>query len=266
MPTPRSLTTAPHADFELEVVAGSVARRHQRRDGVLQPAALHRHGLRASSTGARSAVSHCEPGTRGALAGSLRLAGPVHPVTRASGCGTALPAQFTTSGTGYQSVFGAANASNTAPLPWGGRLFTTWDAGRPVELHPGTLEFVAEVGHRDSWGGSSLDMPGVLPFLLSSAHPVADPDRDCLWTREARLRDGAELRDATGGGALRPGRRHPGAALAARRGRVRRIDPHRQPDPRLDHPRRLRQLQARPGRDVRRRTASSPSTTRSRSG
>ena len=25
-------------------------------------------------------------------------------------------------------------------------------------------------------------MPGIMPFLLSSAHPVADPDRDCLWS------------------------------------------------------------------------------------
>lgn len=51
-----------------------------------------------------------------------------------------------------------------------------------MELNPDTLEFVAEVGHVDSWGGSSMPMGGVVPFLLSTAHPVADPDRGCLWT------------------------------------------------------------------------------------
>ncbi len=92
------------------------------------------------------------------------------------------PEQFSSGAVGYTSPFGPPNCSNTAPLPWGDRLFTTWDAGRPVELNPDTLEFVAEVGHVDTWGGSSMPMGGVLPFLLSSAHPVADPERDCLWT------------------------------------------------------------------------------------
>ena len=188
MPTPHSLTTAPHADFELEVVEGAWPDdisgemvfsspqhctvdgvRHLRLGGDLPPRARTRHREARPRVGS--------PGSRA-------------PSSRpASGCGTACPSSSPPSGTGYQSVLGASNASNTAPLPWGGRLYTTWDAGRPIELHPGTLEFVAEVGHRDSWGGSSLDMPGVMPFLLSSAHPVVDPDRDCLWTREARLRD-----------------------------------------------------------------------------
>ena len=92
------------------------------------------------------------------------------------------PEQFSSGVIGYTSPFGPPNASNTAPLPWGNRLYTTWDAGRPVELNPETLEFVAEVGHVDSWGGSSMPIGGVLPFLFSTAHPVADPERHCLWT------------------------------------------------------------------------------------
>jgi carotenoid cleavage dioxygenase-like enzyme len=92
------------------------------------------------------------------------------------------PDVFTPGPTGYSSPFGPPNSSNTAPLPWGNRLFTTWDAGRPVELDPGTLEFVGEVGHVDTWGGSSLPTEDVLPFVFSTAHPVADPDRDCMWT------------------------------------------------------------------------------------
>jgi hypothetical protein len=51
-----------------------------------------------------------------------------------------------------------------------------------VELHPGTLEYVAEVGHIDSWGGASMGGDTVLPFLFSSAHPVVDPERHGLWT------------------------------------------------------------------------------------
>ena len=178
--TPRTLTTAVHADFELEVVKGSwpddisgdmVFSSPQRCTpmayGIFDWGAICRLAL--------------EPGTRGATSG--RFAWQSRSIqTPGKRLWDRHPKQFTTSAAGYQSVFGAANASNTAPLPWGGRLFTTWDAGRPVELHPRTLEFVAEVGHRDSWGGSSLDMPGVLPFLLSSAHPVADPDRNCMWT------------------------------------------------------------------------------------
>ena len=92
------------------------------------------------------------------------------------------PEQFSSGAIGYNSPFGATNCANTAPLPWGDRLYTTWDAGRPVELDPGTLEFVAEVGHIDSWGGPSMPIPGVMPFLFSTAHPVVDPERDCLWT------------------------------------------------------------------------------------
>jgi hypothetical protein len=180
MSTPRSLTTAPHADFELEVVDGTWP------DDISgemvfsspQHCSAMEYGIFDWGAICRLALT---PGTRGASAG--RFAWQTRSIQSP---GKRLwdrhPEQFRTRGTGYQSVLGAANASNTAPLPWGGRLFTTWDAGRPVELHPGTLEYVAEVGHRDSWGGNSLDMPGIMPFLLSSAHPVADPDRDCLWS------------------------------------------------------------------------------------
>ena len=122
-----------------------------------------------------------EPGTRGAAPG--RFAWQSRSIeTPGKRLFDRHPERFSSGATGYSSPFGSANASNTAPLPWGNRLFTTWDAGRPVELHPETLEFVAEVGHVDTWGGSSLPTGGVLPFLFSSAHPVADPERDCLWT------------------------------------------------------------------------------------
>ena len=117
-----------------------------------------------------------EPGARGAAPG--RFAWQSRSIeTPGKRLYNRHPDQFTTSPVGYASPFGPANSSNTAPLPWGNRLYTTWDGGRPVELNPDTLEFVAEVGHVDSWGGSSMPMGGVVPFLLSTAHPVADPDR-----------------------------------------------------------------------------------------
>ncbi len=90
------------------------------------------------------------------------------------------PDLFTAGPVGTNSPWGVSNAANTAPLPWGDRLFATWDAGRPVEVDPVTLAFVAEVGHRDDWK-PALDQP-VLPLVSTTAHPVIDPERGCLWT------------------------------------------------------------------------------------
>jgi len=180
MSTPRSLTTAPHADFELELVEGAWPDDISGDMVFSSPQRCTPMEYAIFDWGAICRLA-LEPGTRGAGPGrfSWQSRSIQSPGKR---LWDRHPEQFATSGTGYQSPFGASNASNTAPLPWGGRLFTTWDAGRPIELHPETLEFVAEVGHRDSWGGGSMDMPGVMPFLLSCAHPVVDPERDCLWS------------------------------------------------------------------------------------
>jgi len=90
------------------------------------------------------------------------------------------PDAFTPGPIGTMSPFGYSNAANTAPLPWGDRLFATWDGGRPVEVDPASMAFLAEVGHRDDWS-PSMDLP-VLPLVNSTAHPVVDPERNCLWT------------------------------------------------------------------------------------
>lgn len=90
------------------------------------------------------------------------------------------PEQFRATATGPHSPFGYSNCANTAPLPWGDRLFATWDAGRPVEVDPVTLDALGEVGHHDDWL-TALDAP-VLPLIVSSAHPMIDPERHCLWT------------------------------------------------------------------------------------
>lgn len=92
------------------------------------------------------------------------------------------PDVFTATMLGVHSPFGLTNAANTAPLPWGDRLFTTWDVGRPVEVDPVGLTFLGEVGRRDEWLAFELFPQPVLPMITSTAHPVVDPDRDLLWT------------------------------------------------------------------------------------
>lgn len=92
------------------------------------------------------------------------------------------PDVFNSTMLGVQSPFGLVNAANTAPLPWGDRLFMTWDVGRPVEIDPHSLQFLGEVGRADEWQVFDL-LPGpVLPMITSTAHPVIDPERNCLWT------------------------------------------------------------------------------------
>lgn len=180
MPTPRTLTTAPHRNFELEVVSGEWPGDISGEALYSSPQSLGGLPYRIFDFGAMCRLS-LEPGTRGAGPGRFAWQS-VSIETPGKRLWNRQPDAFSGGVTGYLSPFGPPNSANTAPLPWGGRLFATWDGGRPVELHPETLAFVAEVGHVDSWGGNSLEMGGVLPFLLSSAHPVADPDRDCLWS------------------------------------------------------------------------------------
>ena len=180
MPVPASLTTSPHQDFELGVVAGAWPDDISGEVVFSSPQNGRNLPYAIFDWGAICRLS-LESGTRGAAPG--RFAWQSRSIeTPGKRLFDRHPEQFTAGPIGYQSPFGSPNCSNTAPLPWGNRLYTTWDAGRPVELNPETLEFVAEVGHVDTWGGSSMPMGGVLPFLFSTAHPVADPDRGCLWT------------------------------------------------------------------------------------
>lgn len=185
MPTPRSLATAPQQDFELEVVSGTWPTDISGEVVFSSPNNSRKLPYAIFDWGAICRLS-LEPGQRGAAPGhfawqSRTIQSPGKRIFDRHAD------QFSHGAIGYLSPFGPPNCSNTAPLPWGNRLYTTWDAGRPIELHPETLEFVSEVGHVDSWGGSSMPMPGVLPFLFSSAHPVADPERDCLWTVKLEL-------------------------------------------------------------------------------
>ena len=120
-----------------------------------------------------------QPGTHGA--DGDRWAWRVRKLDTASArLRAARPDAFESGVLGTMSPFGFSNAANTAPLPWGDRLFATWDAGRPVEVDPVTMATLGEVGHRDDWD-PTMDLP-VLPMVNSTAHPVIDPERDCLWT------------------------------------------------------------------------------------
>lgn len=92
------------------------------------------------------------------------------------------PDVFRSTMVGIHSPFGMTNAANTAPLPWGDRLFMTWDVGRPVEIDPYTLAFAGEVGHRRDWRTFEVFPQPLLPMVRSTAHPVIDPDRNVMWT------------------------------------------------------------------------------------
>lgn len=179
MPIPRSMMgSVPPAGLDLRLVAGTWP---EGLEGELfvstaEQATAGRHAFFGDGVMARLSL---RPGTFGAR--------PDRWAWRSTVLGTpsrrlreAVPEAFTAGAYGTTSPFGFSNAANTAPLPWGDRLFATWDAGRPVEVDPLSLSSLGEVGHRCAWP-AFVDAP-VLPFVASSAHPVVDPDRDCLWT------------------------------------------------------------------------------------
>ena len=122
-----------------------------------------------------------QPGTHGAAPGTFawRHALIDSPSARLR---AARPDVFNATVVGVQSPYGLLNAANTAPLPWGDRLFCTWDVGRPVEVDPLSLRFLGDVGHRDQWNVFEFAPQPLLPMVTSTAHPVIDPDRDVMWT------------------------------------------------------------------------------------
>jgi carotenoid cleavage dioxygenase-like enzyme len=90
----------------------------------------------------------------------------------------------------FNWLLGARNMNNTAfyPLPAKGqkiedpcRLLVTWDAGRPWEIDPITLEAKTPVGTRKEWVAEAL---GTHPFpvTFSTAHPQWDSEAQQLFT------------------------------------------------------------------------------------
>lgn len=180
VPIPRSILTAtpPDAlDLELtsgtwpEDIAGEIF------FSASDPQTATRHSFFGDGIVRRLSLAG---GAHGAAPGSFALRSAIVD-TPSRRLRTERPDVFESGAFGTTSPFGFNNAANTAPLPWGDRLFATWDAGRPVEVDPVTLRFLGEAGDRASWGPDAFDS-AVLPMYPSSAHPVVDPERDCLWT------------------------------------------------------------------------------------
>ena len=182
MALPRSiLDPVEPADRDLAVVAGSMP------DGITGEIVIS--GPHPSTLGPPHAFYGAgltyrlslQPGTFGAAPGTYawRHAWIDSPSARLQ---HARPELFQRTMLGVQSPFGIVNAANTAPLPWGDRLFTTWDVGRPVEVDPERLNFLGEVGRADEWLQSPRLAGAALPMVTSTAHPVIDPDRNCMWT------------------------------------------------------------------------------------
>ncbi|MFD0900812.1 carotenoid oxygenase family protein [Actinomadura sediminis] len=174
MPVPRSILGADHPDMDLEVIAGAWpddVRGHY----VVSASDQRSHPVHAFFGDGIMARLPLRPGPGGRFPWRARVLDT--PSVRLK---RARPDLFTPGPVGTSSPWGFVNCANTAPLPWGDRLFATWDAGRPVEVDPVTLGFVAEVGHRDDWK-PAMDQ-AVLPLISTTAHPVVDPDRGCMWS------------------------------------------------------------------------------------
>ncbi len=88
-------------------------------------------------------------------------------------------------------ALGVRNQANTALVPMGtDRMLLTFDAGRPFEIDPVSLEIVTAVGHHAEWA-KAIDLPEALqrrvlgntfPLVMSTAHPCYDPHTGEVWS------------------------------------------------------------------------------------
>jgi all-trans-8'-apo-beta-carotenal 15,15'-oxygenase len=77
------------------------------------------------------------------------------------------------------SPFGLSNLANTNVAAINGRLFIGYDAGRPVEVDPDTMEVLTAVGGYDEW---YVAVPGLYePGLSIAAHPAVDEDTEEMF-------------------------------------------------------------------------------------
>ncbi len=182
MPVPRTLLVRDEpADHDLRVTAGTWP---EDASGELVISAPHPDtfdGPHAFFGDGMTYRLSLQPGTHGAAPGTFawrqrRIDSPSARLRRKR------PDVFEATMLGVHSPFGLTNAANTAPLPWGDRLFMTWDVGRPVEIDPVEMNFLGEVGHRSEWLDLELFPQPVLPMVTSTAHPIIDPDRNVMWT------------------------------------------------------------------------------------
>ncbi|MFO0579924.1 MAG: carotenoid oxygenase family protein [Polyangia bacterium] len=81
--------------------------------------------------------------------------------------------------------FGFRNFANTAPVRLGDdRLLCCYDAGRPWEIDPYSMDTLTPVGALDAWrsGIPALNPAlGFFPLQTTTAHPAYDPDERLLY-------------------------------------------------------------------------------------
>ena len=77
------------------------------------------------------------------------------------------------------SPFGLSNLANTNVQGLDGRLFVGYDAGRPIEVDPDSMEYLTPVGGNDEWYQSA---PGLFePAISVAAHPAPDYEEHRLY-------------------------------------------------------------------------------------
>ena len=77
------------------------------------------------------------------------------------------------------SPFGVTNMANTNVEPIDGRLFVGYDAGRPLEVDPETLDYLTPVGANDEWLQATPAL--VEPLVSVAAHPAPAHDERALY-------------------------------------------------------------------------------------
>jgi carotenoid cleavage dioxygenase-like enzyme len=130
----------------------------------------------------------CKPDAEGRIAVDFRrVATPLDRIRHE------LPHLFRTSGVLEVSPFGYSNFANTNVQALDGRLFLGYDAGRPVEVDPETLEFLTPVGANGEWLAS---LPAPLEPLISvAAHPGPAWDENALYFANYQMIPTAPRRD-----------------------------------------------------------------------
>lgn len=115
-----------------------------------------------------------EPSADGTLEAKARRMDT--PVARLA---TKYPKLFKTVEFAQFSPFGVSNMANTNVQTIDGRLFVGYDAGRPIEVDPVTMEILTPVGSNGEWAQMA---PGLLePMCPVAAHPAPAYEERCVY-------------------------------------------------------------------------------------
>lgn len=89
--------------------------------------------------------------------------------------------RFVSAGLVRIGLLGTRDFANTAFVPMDDRMIVTYDAGRPIEIDPVSLEVRGPVGGRHEWRAEALP-EAPFPIVLSPAHPSYDRRTGELFT------------------------------------------------------------------------------------